>query len=88
MATKSFDEMMVIDTPEAAANLNKAYRDAVKRGPMVFEGKALEMLRESEEYLKNNPNWLKDLAAKIREDMIKEGIDPDEAIKEVVWPDD
>ena len=28
MATRSFDEMMVIDTPEAARNLEAAYYEA------------------------------------------------------------
>lgn len=32
MATKSFKQMMVIDTPEAAANLAKAIDDFEKNG--------------------------------------------------------
>ena len=67
MATSSFDEMMVIDTPEAAENLNKAYRDSLKRGPLNldhidFEGE----LERGREFLRNNPNWLKEAAAKAR----------------------
>lgn len=35
MATKSFYETMVIDTPEAAANLAKAFEDYEKYGPYM-----------------------------------------------------
>ena len=35
MATKSFYETMVIDTPEAAANLAEAIEDFEKNGPYV-----------------------------------------------------
>jgi len=35
MATKSFYETMVIDTPEAAANLAKAIEDCEQYGPYV-----------------------------------------------------
>jgi len=35
MATKSFYETMVIDTPEAAANLAKAIEDYEKYGPYI-----------------------------------------------------
>ena len=35
MATKSFYETMVIDTPEAAANLAKAFEDYEKNGPYI-----------------------------------------------------
>ena len=35
MATKSFYETMVIDTPEAGANLAKAIEDYEKYGPYV-----------------------------------------------------
>jgi len=68
MATSSFDEMMVIDTPEAAANLNAAYWAAEKRGPLNFDHIDLdEELKRGEEFLKNNPNWLDEAVAKARE---------------------
>ena len=35
MALKSFPEIMVIDTPKAAANLAKAIEDYEKYGPYV-----------------------------------------------------
>ena len=35
MATKSFYETMVIDTPEAAANVTKAIDDYEKYGPYI-----------------------------------------------------
>jgi hypothetical protein len=74
MATRSFDEMMVIDTPDAAANLNAAYWEAERRGPLKFEGPGiLEKLKESKEYIKNNPDWLKGFIAKAREEVEKEG---------------
>ena len=63
MATKSFDEMLVIDTKEAAENFNKAYWDAVKRGPLKFEGPSIdELLERGREFLRNNPNFLKEMA--------------------------
>ena len=40
MPTWSFDEMMVIDTPEKAAALNAAYYAAKKRGPLKLKGRA------------------------------------------------
>ena len=74
MATSSFYEMLTIDTPEAARNLEAAYDAAVKRGPMEFEGPSIhEKLRESEEFLRNNPDWLKEAAAKARERIIARG---------------
>ena len=36
MALESFYETMVIDTPEAAANLAKAIEDREKNGPLVL----------------------------------------------------
>jgi len=35
MATSSFEEMLVIDTPEVAERLLEAFREAEKRGPHV-----------------------------------------------------
>lgn len=52
MATRSFDEMMVIDTPEKAANLNAAYQDYLERGPLVFDGP--DLVEEGEKYLREN----------------------------------
>ena len=37
MATQSFDEMMVIDTPEAARALEEAFYEAERRGPLNFD---------------------------------------------------
>jgi hypothetical protein len=74
MATSSFYEMLVIDTPEAARNLEAAYDAAVKRGPLVIEGPDIDdMLREGREFLKNNPNYLKEAAARARERIIARG---------------
>ena len=64
MATSSFDEMMVIDTPEAARNLEAAFYAAEKRGPLKLDHIDFEEeLRRGREFLKNNPNWLKEAAA-------------------------
>jgi hypothetical protein len=76
MATSSFDEMMVIDTPEAAANLNAAYWEAERRGPLKFEGPSVEeLLERGEEFLRNNPGWLNRMVAKAREEAERENID-------------
>ena len=78
MATSSFDEMMVIDTPEAAENLNAAFREAEKRGPLNLDYKEFEEeLRRGEEFLKNNPNFLKEAAAAARARRIERGELPD-----------
>lgn len=37
MATQSFYEDLVIDTPEAVRNLERAIELADKRGPLVFD---------------------------------------------------
>jgi len=74
MATSSFDEMMIIDTPEAARNLEAAYYESLERGPWVPNGPSMdELLKESEEFLKNNPNWLKELVARARERILARG---------------
>ena len=79
MATSSFDEMMVIDTPEAARNLEAAYYAAEKRGPLKFEGPSLEeLLRRGEEFLRNNPNWLKEAAAAAKARLIARGELPED----------
>ena len=76
MATKSFDEMMVIDTPEKARNLEKAFRDAEKRGPLKFDGPSFdEVLREGNEFLKNNPGWFEEAAEKARRWAEENGVD-------------
>ena len=78
--------MMVIDTPEKARNLEKAFRDAEKRGPLKFDGPSFdEVLKDSDEFFRNNPNWLKEAAEKARKRMIEEGEDPDLKILEVLW---
>ena len=47
MATQSFDEMMEIDTPEKARNLELAYEDAKNRKNTVFESTILKDLAEA-----------------------------------------
>ena len=45
MGTQSFYEILV-----------EAYEAAERRGPLVFEGKSIfELLKEGEEYFRNNP---------------------------------
>ena len=74
MATSSFDEMMVIDTPEKARNLEAAFRAAEKRGPLKFDDFDFEEeLRRGEEFLKNNPNFLKEAAAAARARLAERG---------------
>jgi len=74
MATKSFDEMMTIDTPEAARNLIAAYYEAEKRGPLKLPDIDMDaVLKEGEEFFRNNPDWFKEAAAKARERIIARG---------------
>jgi hypothetical protein len=74
MATSSFYEMMVIDTPEAARNFEAALREAEKRGPLKFDGLDIEEeLERGREFLKNNPNWFKEAAAKAKERILARG---------------
>ena len=76
MATSSFDEMMVIDTPEAAANLNAAYWAAEKRGPLDLDHiDTEEELRRGREFRRNNPNWLKEFAAKAKKWAEENGVE-------------
>ena len=59
MATKSFYEDMVIDTPEAAANLAKAIEDYEKNGPYIpgpVQG------------VNNDPELMRELGEKLRKD--------------------
>ena len=78
MATSSFDEMMVIDTPEAARNLEAAFREAEKRGPLNLDYKEFEeILRRGEEFLKNNPNWLNEAGAAALARLAERGEVPD-----------
>lgn len=66
--------MMVIDTPEAARNLEAAIRAAEERGPLKLEGPSFdEILKEGEEFLKSNPNWLKRFIAKAVAEAEQEG---------------
>ena len=74
MATKSFDEMMVIDTPEKAAALNAAYWDAEKRGPHKTEGPSFsELVKRGEEFLESNPDWLEKAVKSARERIEERG---------------
>ena len=64
MATSSFDEMMVIDTPEKARNLEAAFRAAEKRGPLKFDGPSFdEIIKDGEDLLEKDPEWLNRLIA-------------------------
>ena len=59
-----YDIPMVIDTPEAARNLEAAFREAMERGPMKFEGPSInELLERGREFLRNNPNWLNEVGS-------------------------
>jgi len=79
MATKSFDEMLVIDTPEAARNLEAAFREAMERGPIKIEGPSIdELLERGREFLRNNPGYLDRLVETIRERAKENGEDPDD----------
>jgi len=53
MATSSFDEMMVIDTPEAAQRLLEAFEEAEKRGPYKSGLNMSEILEESRRQMKD-----------------------------------
>jgi exonuclease III len=67
-------EVLVIDTPEAARNLEAAYEDFLKNGPYVPEGPSIEdKLREGREFLKANPNWLNEAAEAARKRIIARG---------------
>jgi hypothetical protein len=68
MATSSFDEMMVIDTPEAARNLEAAFWDAEIRGPLNFKDQSVtDQLRCWAEFVKDNPKWVEREIAKAKE---------------------
>jgi hypothetical protein len=82
MATSSFYEMMVIDTPEKAAALNAAYKAAEERGPLdLGHIDFLKELEENEEFLRNNPDWLKRVAAEAKRWHEENGV-------EIEYPDD
>ena len=70
--------MMVIDTPEAAANLNAAYWEAVKRGPLKFDGIDIEAeLERGREFLRKNPNFLNEAGAAALARLAEKGELPD-----------
>ncbi|MCL2143745.1 MAG: hypothetical protein FWH44_05775 [Methanomassiliicoccaceae archaeon] len=74
MATQSFDEMMIIDTPEKARNLEAAFWEAERRGPLKFEGPSFEeLLRREDEFIKNNLGRLKEAAAAAKARQIERG---------------
>ena len=78
MATSSFDEMMVIDTPEKARNLEAAFWAAEKRGPLEFDGiDIVEDLRRGREFLRNNPNFLNEAGAAAMARLAERGELPD-----------
>jgi len=83
MATSSFYEMMTIDTPEAARNLEAAYEAYLKNGPHVIKGLTMsEKLKESEKFFRDNPNWLKEAAAKAKEWCEQNGVEIEDLTKE------
>jgi len=51
MATKSFYEMMVIDTDEKLENLVRAFRDAEERGPYTSTANIDAALEEGEKLI-------------------------------------
>ncbi|MDR0524217.1 MAG: hypothetical protein LBG62_07365 [Candidatus Methanoplasma sp.] len=53
MATRSFHEMMVIDTDEKLQNLILAFEDRKKRGPYVPTTNVFKELEESEKKIKD-----------------------------------
>jgi len=53
MATSSFEEMLVIDSPEVAQRLLEAYEEAERRGPYVPTCNFRKMLEEDEKYIKD-----------------------------------
>ena len=53
MATSSFEEMLVIDTPEAAERLSEAFREAEKRGPYVPKCDFFKLVEEGEKQIKD-----------------------------------
>jgi len=55
MSEQSFYEMMVIDTPEKAENLAKAFKDREERGPYVPTMDVDAMLEEGRKWFKENP---------------------------------
>jgi len=76
MATKSFDEMMIIDTPEKARNLEIAFWRGAARNALATENPSvLESFEKEEEFFKNNPGWLEEFIAKIREELRKERLE-------------
>ncbi|MDR0334911.1 MAG: hypothetical protein LBH69_03395 [Methanomassiliicoccaceae archaeon] len=74
MATQSFDEMMIIDTPEKARNLEAAFREAERRGPLFPDGTDLdEEIRRGDEHLRNNPDFFVRLVEAFRERIRQNG---------------
>ncbi|MDR0524216.1 MAG: hypothetical protein LBG62_07360 [Candidatus Methanoplasma sp.] len=53
MATRSFHEMMVIDTDEKLQNLILAFEDAEKRGPYVPTTNVFKELEENRKKIKD-----------------------------------
>ncbi|MDR0335096.1 MAG: hypothetical protein LBH69_04345 [Methanomassiliicoccaceae archaeon] len=76
MATKSFDEMMVIDTPEKARNLEAAvWRAEAKKVLRIEKPSVLESFETEEEFFRNNPSWLEEFIAKTKERMRRERLE-------------
>jgi len=73
MATSSFYENMVIDTPEAAANLERAFWEYKAREALGFnDPKVRGSGKKAREFFDNNPGWLENFIANAKEEMRKE----------------
>ena len=71
-----YDTLLVVDTPEAAANLNAAFWEAEKRGPLNLDHIDFEKeLEEGREYLRNNPDCLDKMVEAVRERARQNGDD-------------
>ncbi|MCL2712147.1 MAG: hypothetical protein FWD37_02570 [Methanomassiliicoccaceae archaeon] len=83
MATSSFEEAMVIDTPEAARNLEAAYWEAEIRGPLELPDIDIDkILEEGRKYLRDNPGCLDRLVDAIRKRAEENGEDISNSTKE------
>jgi hypothetical protein len=58
MATRSFYEMLEIDTPEKARRLAKAFELSKDREPAVFSNDILKELEMGEEHIRGNVAWM------------------------------
>ncbi|MDR3206285.1 MAG: hypothetical protein LBT41_04240 [Candidatus Methanoplasma sp.] len=57
MATESFYDLLVIDTPEKWRAIEKAYAIYKERGHLKPDPEIMKKLAEDEEYFKDPKNW-------------------------------